>query len=234
MPGSHRHLRLCLNGHMPWCDAGDHSSDMLHAKCSLCKLPPLALDLKQLSGTWQSRHLDICVSGQAMRFCPVAPVTVREATEDTQLGGYKIPRGTRMRVNIYGLHHDSKLFPNAADFKPERFIDDPDLVKSKAYLPFGAGPHNCVGCVHAATQQCMFHVHARQRSSAICTLVMPACVRRYRFALEEALVMLVNLYSKYTFRLSDYHHPCGDLHIRVRLTMAPEKGINVVAVPRVQ
>jgi hypothetical protein len=67
-----------------------------------------------------------------------------------------------------------------------------------------------------------------------CTLVMAACVRRYRFALEEALVMLVNLYSKYTFRLSDYHHPGGDLHIRVRLTMAPEKGINVLAVPRVQ
>jgi Cytochrome P450 len=152
---------------------------------------------EQLSSTWHSCRLGACVSGQAMLFVvqacfrealrlyPVAPVTLREAIEDTQLGSYKIPRGTGVHVNIYGLHHDAKLFPDAADFKPERFIDDPDLVRSKAYLPFGAGPHNCVGYVHVAPRQYVLRVHARQQSDPIlypchvslCTQV-PLCFGR--------------------------------------------------------
>jgi hypothetical protein len=57
---------------------------------------------------------------------------------------------------------------------------------------------------------------------------------RYRFALEEGLILLVQLYSKFYFRLSEAHHPDGDLHVRMSLTLVPERGVCVTAIPRFQ
>lgn len=37
----------------------------------------------------------------------------REATENVQLGQYQIPKGTKLFINIYSLHHEEKLFPKA-------------------------------------------------------------------------------------------------------------------------
>jgi cytochrome P450 len=136
---------------------------------------------------------------EALRLYPVAPVTLRQATETTEIGGFAVPKGTSVHINIRGIHYSGDLWPNPAAFQPERFIIEPKLAASRAFLPFGAGPHNCVG---------------------------------YRFAYEEGLIMLVQLYSRFVFRLSESVHPGGDLHLRTRITMAPEQGIVVTAEPR--
>lgn len=104
----------------------------------------------------------------------------------------------QVHVNIRGIHLDPASWPDPTAFKPERFLGT-DLASSRAYLPFGSGPHNCIG---------------------------------YRFATLEALTLLVHLYSRYTFRLDATAHPKGDLHLIVRMTMAPQHGICVVATPR--
>jgi cytochrome P450 len=85
---------------------------------------------------------------EALRLYPVVPITFREAGEVVQVGGYKVPKGTIMHVNVYGMHRSPDYWDDPSAFKPERFLDDPDLAHSRAYLPFGAGPHNCVGYAH--------------------------------------------------------------------------------------
>jgi Cytochrome P450 len=82
---------------------------------------------------------------EGLRLYPVVPITFREAGEDVQVGAYKVPKDTIMHVNVYGMHRCPDYWDDPSAFKPERFLDDPDLVHSRAYLPFGAGPHNCVG-----------------------------------------------------------------------------------------
>jgi cytochrome P450 len=137
-----------------------------------------------------------------MRLFPVAPLAVRQASEDVQLERYWILKGTMMQVNIHGLHHSPQHWPEPSKYQPERFMDNPELAHSRAYLPFGAGPHNCVGL---------------------------------RFALEEGIIMLAQLYSHYVFRLSKTHHPGGELHLRGRGGLdSPDKGICVTAIPRKQ
>ena len=37
----------------------------------------------------------------------------REASEDVQLEQYFLPKGTRVYMNIYSLHHEEKNFPQA-------------------------------------------------------------------------------------------------------------------------
>ena len=39
------------------------------------------------------------------------PVQIRELSEPMQLGKYKVPAKTRIWLNVLGMHHDEKLFP---------------------------------------------------------------------------------------------------------------------------
>jgi len=36
----------------------------------------------------------------------------RESSEDTGLGGFKLPAGTKVGINVLGMHHDPKHFPD--------------------------------------------------------------------------------------------------------------------------
>ncbi|KAL0031098.1 hypothetical protein WJX77_003695 [Trebouxia sp. C0004] len=78
---------------------------------------------------------------------PVTPfiALIRESSEDTELDGIKLPVGTKVGINVLGMHHDPKHFPDPEEFLPERFLDGPKGPPSRhpyAYLPFGVGPRN--------------------------------------------------------------------------------------------
>lgn len=58
-----------------------------------------------------------------------------------------IPKGMIVQVNVWAIHHDPNIWgPDPDKFNPERFA--PDEVSRRhpmAYLPFGAGPRQCIG-----------------------------------------------------------------------------------------
>ncbi|XP_020232234.1 ent-kaurene oxidase, chloroplastic isoform X2 [Cajanus cajan] len=81
---------------------------------------------------------------------PAPIVPLRYVHEDTQLGGYHIPTGSEIAINIYGCNMDEDRWENPYEWKPERFLDekyDPmDLYKTMA---FGAGKRVCAGSLQA-------------------------------------------------------------------------------------
>nr|AAR18407.2 ent-kaurene oxidase [Fragaria grandiflora] len=86
---------------------------------------------------------------------PAALVPLRYAHEDTQLGGYYIPAGTEIAINIYGCNMNKHQWESPDEWKPERFLDpkyDPmDLYKTMA---FGAGKRVCVGSLQGMLIAC--------------------------------------------------------------------------------
>ncbi|XP_060194278.1 cytochrome P450 CYP82D47-like [Lycium barbarum] len=87
---------------------------------------------------------------EALRLYPAAPLSVpHESMEDSTISGYDIPKGTRLLVNIWKLHHDPNIWSNPHGFKPERFLTthkDVDVRGSHFELiPFGSGRRMCPG-----------------------------------------------------------------------------------------
>ncbi|PQQ12027.1 ent-kaurene oxidase chloroplastic-like [Prunus yedoensis var. nudiflora] len=52
---------------------------------------------------------------------PASVALFRYAHEDTQLGGYYIPAGTEIALNIYGCNRDKNEWESPEEWKPERF-----------------------------------------------------------------------------------------------------------------
>lgn len=83
---------------------------------------------------------------EAMRMFPPLYMLPRAAREDTEVGGYKLAKGSEILLWVYFMHHDPRWFPRPAEFRPERFLPDSgEVLHSHAYAPFGAGPRACIG-----------------------------------------------------------------------------------------
>ncbi|XP_066520292.1 cytochrome P450 4F3 [Hoplias malabaricus] len=88
----------------------------------------------------------MCIK-ESLRLHPPATTVTRYYSQDmTVPGGRTIPQGNICLVSIYGTHHNPDIWPNPEDYDPMRF--DPENSKERssyAFVPFSAGPRNCIG-----------------------------------------------------------------------------------------
>ncbi|KAL1480456.1 hypothetical protein MTO96_051014 [Rhipicephalus appendiculatus] len=103
-----------------------------------------------------------CVVSEALRLFPPATRLERSGYEDYVLGdtGIKLPKECSILIPVYAMHHDPEMFPDPESFKPERFSDENvESIEPYTYLPFGAGPRNCIGMRFAlqSVKLCLFH-----------------------------------------------------------------------------
>ncbi|XP_031120170.1 ent-kaurene oxidase, chloroplastic [Ipomoea triloba] len=87
---------------------------------------------------------------------PVPIVPLRYVHEDVELGGYYVPAGTEIAINIYACNMEKGVWESPTEWKPERFLegryDQNDLFKTMA---FGAGKRSCAGALQAMTISCL-------------------------------------------------------------------------------
>ncbi|GKZ39378.1 hypothetical protein AbraIFM66950_000207 [Aspergillus brasiliensis] len=91
--------------------------------------------------------------------CPILKATLEETmrlhcgihvfrhiTEDTEIGPYCLRKGSNLlipydRIQVSETHWG----PDAKEFNYRRFFDNPELVTSRYFRPFGDGTHQCGG-----------------------------------------------------------------------------------------
>ncbi|MFD9123200.1 cytochrome P450 [Kitasatospora sp. NPDC059571] len=79
---------------------------------------------------------------ETLRLYSPAWFTMRRATTAVELGGIPIPAGSELLLSPAALHRDPSLYPDPQRFDPDRWQSPPP---PGTYLPFGAGPHKCIG-----------------------------------------------------------------------------------------
>ncbi len=87
---------------------------------------------------------------ESMRLYPPAYGLGREAINDCEIGGYRVPTGTQVFMFQWATHRDARWFDRPLEFKPERWTAEFESQLHKyAYFPFGAGPRVCIGAAFA-------------------------------------------------------------------------------------
>ncbi|XP_055905027.1 probable cytochrome P450 6g2 [Eupeodes corollae] len=57
-----------------------------------------------------------------------------------------VRRGMPIYIPVFGIQRDPKYFSNPNEFDPERFsLENKSKIVPFTYLPFGTGPHSCIG-----------------------------------------------------------------------------------------
>ncbi|MCD7449150.1 hypothetical protein HAX54_049513 [Datura stramonium] len=87
---------------------------------------------------------------ESLRLYPPGPLSApHESIEDCTVGGYDIPKGTRVLFNLWKIQRDPTVWSEPDLFKPERFLTahkDVDVRGNHFELiPFGAGRRICPG-----------------------------------------------------------------------------------------
>lgn len=86
------------------------------------------------------------VIDESMRLYPPAWGFSRQALADDELGGFRLPRGWLAFVIPYVLHRHPAYWEDPERFDPERFSAERVAARPKfVYIPFGAGPRQCIG-----------------------------------------------------------------------------------------
>ncbi|CAG9771867.1 unnamed protein product [Ceutorhynchus assimilis] len=89
------------------------------------------------------KYLELVIK-ETLRLYPSVPMYSRRTTQDVVYeDGKIIPKGITLLILAYAINRNPEVYENPDQFIPTRFLDG--HIKPFAYLPFSAGPRNCIG-----------------------------------------------------------------------------------------
>ncbi|NXP12998.1 CP3AO protein, partial [Thinocorus orbignyianus] len=93
----------------------------------------------------QMEYLDMVVN-ETLRLYPVGGRIERVCKKTVEINGVTIPKGMVVTIPVYVMHRDPAYWPEPEEFRPERFSkESKESIDPYIFLPFGAGPRNCIG-----------------------------------------------------------------------------------------
>jgi sterol 14-demethylase len=129
---------------------------------------------------------------EALRLHPPLILLLRVATEDLEVGGYRIRKGDLVAASPAVSNRLASDFQDAEAFMPQRYLEPrrEDDRNPWTWIPFGGGKHRCVGAAFAVMQL---------------KAIFLVLLRDYTFALAQPSETYRNDHSKMVVQLQQ---PC--------------------------
>lgn len=110
---------------------------------------------------------------ETLRLCPPVFCIFREVDTPIPIGGYVLPQGTVVEINIIGLQTNINVWSDPLQFDPMRFSkENIDSIPLYSYLPFSVGERNCIG-----------QVFAMNELKVVCSLIL----KKFKLEFQEQL-----------------------------------------------
>ncbi|XP_058228274.1 cytokinin hydroxylase-like [Rhododendron vialii] len=125
------------------------------------------------------------VINESLRLYPPASVLPRMAFEDFKLGDLHIPKGLSIWIPVLAIHHSEELWgKDVNEFNPNRFASK--SFSTGRFIPFAAGPRNCVGQSFAMMEA---------------KIILAMLITRFKFTISEnyrhAPIIVLTVKPKY-------------------------------------
>ena len=86
------------------------------------------------------------VLAESMRIYPPAWAIGRLAMNESEIGGYVVPKKSLVLMSQFVMHRDPRYFPEPLRFDPDRWTAGSREARPQfSYFPFGGGPRRCIG-----------------------------------------------------------------------------------------
>ncbi|CAD6205550.1 unnamed protein product [Miscanthus lutarioriparius] len=131
-------------------------AEMMRSPDDLCRLQQELADVVGLNRNVNESDLDKlpflkCVIKETLRLHPPIPLLLHETADDCVVGGYSVPKGSRVMINVWAIGRHRGSWKDADVFRPSRFTPEGEAsgLDFKGgcfeFLPFGSGRRSCPG-----------------------------------------------------------------------------------------
>ncbi|XP_078575830.1 cytochrome P450 4F2-like [Branchiostoma floridae x Branchiostoma japonicum] len=132
--------------HLPYITVCIKESLRLHTA-----VPSIARKLTKLNCLYSSDlshlpYITVCIK-ESLRLHTAVPSIARKLTKSVTFpDGKSLPPGSFVGISVWNIHHNPHVWRDPKVYDPSRFL--PENCKgrhSHAFIPFSAGPRNCIG-----------------------------------------------------------------------------------------
>jgi len=130
-----------LSRHKTWLNLCQHEADSLFATKNFDEI--FFEQLKKMN------NIDLLIKETLRLYSPV-PLIGRELSEDLKVDEVVLPSKLDVYISVQNIHKNPMVWKNPEVFNPLRFKENNH--HRYAFIPFSAGPRNCIGWKFAMTE----------------------------------------------------------------------------------